>query len=76
MSGLLDALRQDQDPRRGACHFCEWLRSRPAAEQKEWREALADRSFTTASLIRQALKRGYAGGRSTPETHRKNDHAF
>jgi len=74
VTGLLDELRADQDPR-SQCRFCAWLKERTAPERDEWAKAMSDRSYTQASLFRAARKRGYAAGLGSIEGHRRSAHA-
>lgn len=77
MSGLLDELRSDQKSSGIGCSACVWLSTLSASERAEWAEAFIDKSFTTMSLIRAAVRRDKQGllGKGTPiETHRKQGH--
>ncbi len=73
---LFDELKADQDPRLGQCKVCVWLRSLPAAQQREWAEAFADRAYTTSSLIRAVLRRNPNLGRTVIESHRRKAHVL
>ena len=70
---LIDELRADQG-KPTQCALCIWLGTRTDPERKEWAAVTVDRSFTHASVFRAAKKRGYTGGTSSIETHRKNEH--
>lgn len=74
MQSLIDELRGDQG-RPTQCLVCAWLDGRPAAEQKEWDAALADRAAFTHSSIHRALsRRDVKISRGSVENHRTNGH--
>lgn len=70
---LIDELAADQDPR-AACRLCAWIAGRPEEEQREWDQALADRRFTHASVIRALVRRKAGVGKGSVEGHRRAGH--
>ena len=69
--GLLEELRADQSRGGQVCKTCVFIESQPAEEQHIWREAFADRSFSTASLARAIRKRDAKITESAVYTHRE-----
>lgn len=73
MVSILDELRADSK-QPSSCRACDWIASRPEAEQKEWDAACADRSFTHAAIFRAMQRRESKVGRGSIENHRQNAH--
>ena len=67
---ILEELRADQARGGQVCKTCTFITSQPAEEQHVWREAFADRSFSTASLARAIQKRDVTITESAVYTHR------
>ena len=70
---LRDELRADQG-KPTQCTVCRWLNTLDAAAAAEWREVLADGSFTHASIHRALLRRDANVSRSGIEGHRTSGH--
>lgn len=71
---LWKAIEADQNPRSGVCTFCRWLKSRSAKEQASWAKVMTS-SFTTQSLYREAVRRGFpAKSDSAVNSHRREAH--
>ena len=70
---LLDELRADQG-KPTQCAVCRYLEGIKKSECAEWDLAMADRSFTSASIHRALQARQAPVGRSSVESHRANRH--
>ena len=73
MTSLREEIAADQG-KPTQCAICRWLATLSASEAQEWREIMADRSFTHASIHRAIVKRTHIVGRSSVETHRSGNH--
>lgn len=73
MTSLRDEIAADQG-KPTQCSACRWLAGLSDKEGAEWREILADRSFSHASIHRAMMKRNAPVGRSSVEGHRSGGH--
>lgn len=78
MTGLIEELMADQDPR-AQCRLCSWIESLPEADQKEWDKALSWRvgskfRFTHTSIQRALQAREAGVGKGSIENHRASGH--
>ena len=77
MSTLIDELRADQG-KPTTCAACLWISGLSAEQQKQWDAAMADRSFTHASIHRAIQRRmpedGQGIGSSSVAKHRSSKH--
>lgn len=71
MDDLIEELRADQSQGGQFCKFCKWVETRPGEEQAKWEQAFLDRSFSRASLLRAAQRRGFPHKEQSIETHQK-----
>lgn len=77
MPSIIEEIASDQLRwRRGDCQTCAWIRRRPAKEQVEWHNAMADESFSHSSILRAMRKRtpDDTPGESSVGKHRRSQH--
>lgn len=73
MTTLRDEIAADQG-KPTQCAVCRWLDTLDPKSAADWRDVLADRSFTHASIHRAMARRDSGVGRSSVETHRSGAH--